>query len=98
MLVNSQENYAGLRSKPFFGGLVSYFSSGPIVAMVWEGKDSIKVGRKMVDDIRESSSVHYARNVIDGSDSSDGAREEILFWFTSDEVSNYSRAVDTIAY
>lgn len=95
----AEENYAGLKSKPFFPGLVKYFSSGPVVVMVWEGKDAITTGRKMVDEIRYSSSVHYGRNVIDGSDSVDGAKKEIAFWFLDPaEISDYNRAVDSIAY
>ena len=46
----------------------------------------------------QSRSVHYARNVIDGSDSVDGARDEIQFWFSPSELSDYTRAIDSIAY
>ena len=67
--------------------------------MVWEGKDAITTGRKMVDELRYKHSVHYARNVIDGSDSEAGAASEIKFWFLDPaEVSDYERAVDSIAY
>lgn len=41
-------HYADLSSKPFFAGLVKFFSSGPIVCMCWEGKDIIKQGRQML--------------------------------------------------
>lgn len=37
-------HYADLSTKPFFAGLVKFFSSGPIVCMCWEGKDVIKQG------------------------------------------------------
>jgi nucleoside-diphosphate kinase len=33
-----EQHYADLSSKPFFNGLVKYMASGPVVAMVWEGK------------------------------------------------------------
>mmetsp|Transcript_2660 Transcript_2660/g.3957 ORF Transcript_2660/g.3957 Transcript_2660/m.3957 type:complete len:197 (+) Transcript_2660:18-608(+) len=94
----AEQNYDGLRSKPFFPGLVAYFSSGPVVALCFEGADAIATGRKMVDEIRYAKSVHYARNVIDGSDSVDGARDEIQFWFSPSELSDYTRAIDSIAY
>ena len=42
-LAFAQEHYYDLRNKPFYPGLTRYFSSGPIVAMVWEGKNVIKV-------------------------------------------------------
>ena len=41
------EHYADLKKKPFFPGLVKFFSSGPIVCMCWEGKDIIKQGRQV---------------------------------------------------
>lgn len=41
-------HYEDLSSKPFFEGLVKFFSSGPIVCMCWEGKDVIKQGRQML--------------------------------------------------
>lgn len=47
---------ADLSKKPFFPGLVNYFSSGPIVAMVWEGPDVILTGRKMLGATNPNSS------------------------------------------
>ncbi|KAL9007562.1 MAG: hypothetical protein Q9173_007198 [Seirophora scorigena] len=40
-----EEHYKDLSDKPFFKGLVTYMLSGPIVAMVWEGRDAVKTGR-----------------------------------------------------
>ena len=45
-----------LSKKPFFGGLVDYFASGPIVAMVWEGPEVILTGRKMLGATNPNSS------------------------------------------
>ncbi|EWM29213.1 nucleoside diphosphate kinase a [Nannochloropsis gaditana] len=42
------EHYQDLADKPFFGGLVAYMSSGPVIAMVWEGLNAVKEGRKML--------------------------------------------------
>ncbi|KAF2914841.1 hypothetical protein DAI22_10g193700 [Oryza sativa Japonica Group] len=44
----AEKHYADLSSKPFFGGLVEYIVSGPVVAMVWEGKQVVSTGRKLV--------------------------------------------------
>lgn len=38
---------ADLAGKPFFAGLIKYMLSGPICAMVWEGKEVVKTGRGM---------------------------------------------------
>ena len=42
-----ERHYESLKSKPFFPKLMAYMSSGPVVAMAWEGKDAVATGRKM---------------------------------------------------
>ncbi|KAL0339329.1 UNVERIFIED_CONTAM: Nucleoside diphosphate kinase [Sesamum angustifolium] len=44
----AERHYADLSAKPFFNGLVEYIISGPIVAMVWEGKNVVTTGRKII--------------------------------------------------
>ena len=44
----AEKHYSDLSSKPFFGGLTSFLSSGPVVAMCWQGKDAVKTGRKLI--------------------------------------------------
>lgn len=44
----AKEHYADLSSKPFFGSLVEYIISAPVVAMVWEGKGAVKTGRTII--------------------------------------------------
>ena len=97
-LEQAQDNYAGLKHLPFFPGLCSYFASGPIVCMCWEGKDVIKTGRGMVDEVRAVYAADRGRNCIDGSDSVEGAAEELGRWFTHEDMSNYTRAVDAKIY
>ena len=43
-----ETHYEDLKSKKFFPGLISYMCSGPVVAMVWEGKNATTEGRKML--------------------------------------------------
>jgi nucleoside-diphosphate kinase len=43
-----ETHYADLKGKPFFPGLVAYMASGPICAMVWEGRDAVKTGRVLL--------------------------------------------------
>jgi nucleoside diphosphate kinase len=40
-----EKHYADLSEKPFFPGLIAYMGSGPVCAMVWEGRDAVKTGR-----------------------------------------------------
>ncbi|XP_034151460.1 nucleoside diphosphate kinase 3 isoform X2 [Esox lucius] len=91
-----REHYWDLQDKPFFKGLVRYMSSGPIVAMVWQGLDVVKTSRRMLGEtnpadslpgtIRGDYCVEVARNVIHGSDSVESAQREISLWFRQDEL------------
>lgn len=52
----AEKHYADLSSKPFFQGLVEYIISGPVVAMVWEGKNVVTTGRKIIGATNPSDS------------------------------------------
>ncbi|CAI5709687.1 unnamed protein product [Hyaloperonospora brassicae] len=101
----AKAHYADLSERPFFPGLVDYFTSGPIVCMVWEGTDVILTGRKILGatnpnqaapgTLRGDNCISTGRNLVHGSDSPDSAKHEISMWFTPAEVSNYDRALDT---
>jgi len=90
-----------LSKKPFFPGLVKYFSSGPVVAMVWEGKGVIKGGRRLVGatnpndaedgSLRGDYCIEVGRNIVHGSDGPDSAQDEISLWFTPNEVVSWNR-------
>ncbi|CAH9097191.1 unnamed protein product [Cuscuta epithymum] len=87
----AESHYADLSAKPFFNGLCEYIVSGPVVAMVWEGKGAVATGRVMIGatnpsqsspgSIRGDFAVDIGRNVIHGSDSVESARKEIALWF-----------------
>merc|ERR1712241_1361847 len=86
-----KKHYADLSSKPFFAGLVKYMASGPVFAMVWEGKDVVKNGRVMLGatnpkdslpgTIRGDFCIDVGRNICHGSDSVESAEKEIKLWF-----------------
>ncbi|GAB5029692.1 nucleoside diphosphate kinase [Nannochloropsis oceanica] len=85
------EHYQDLADKPFFAGLVTYMSSGPVIAMVWEGLNAVKEGRKMLGATKPSDSapgtirgdfaLDVGRNICHGSDSVESAQREIGLWF-----------------
>uniref|UniRef100_A0A672K8G3 nucleoside-diphosphate kinase n=1 Tax=Sinocyclocheilus grahami TaxID=75366 RepID=A0A672K8G3_SINGR len=52
-----RQHYRDLREKPFYGGLIKYMSSGPIVAMVWQGLDVVKTARKMLGETNPADSL-----------------------------------------
>ena len=90
------EHYAELSSKPFFGSLVDYFSSGPIVAMAWQGLGVIDGARKLLGatnpadaapgTIRFDHAVSISRNLVHASDSVASAHRELAHWFTSSDL------------
>ncbi|KAL9028025.1 MAG: hypothetical protein Q9196_003546 [Gyalolechia fulgens] len=97
-----EEHYKDLSDKPFFKGLVTYMLSGPIVAMVWEGRDAVKTGRTLLGatnplqsapgTIRGDYAIDVGRNVCHGSDSVETAKNEIALWFGKGEVIEYKNA------
>lgn len=103
----AQAHYADLSSKPFYGGLCKFFSSGPIVCMCWEGKDIIKQGRQMLGEtqplaskpgsIRGDYSIDLGRNICHGSDSPEAAEHELAMWFP-EGVCDYGKTIDSSVY
>lgn len=99
-----KEHYADLSSKPFFNGLVKYMASGPLVPMVWEGKNVVKTGRKMLGEtdpfnslpgtIRGDYAVEVGRNICHGSDAVESAQKEIALWFTKEELVAWAPSQD----
>merc|ERR1719491_565574 len=86
-----EEHYADLAGKGFFAGLIQYMTSGPVCAMVWEGKDAVKAGRKLLGATKPSDSdcgtirgdfcIEVGRNICHGSDAVKSAQKEIAHWF-----------------
>eukprot|EP00250_Pteridium_aquilinum_P002637 c12861_g1_i1 orf=57-758(+) len=96
----AEQHYDDLKARPFFNGLCDFLSSGPVVAMVWEGQGVIKYGRKMIGatsphnsepgTIRGDLAISVGRNIIHGSDGPETAKAEIALWFKADELVKYT--------
>ena len=96
----AQKHYAVHKERPFFNDLVNFISSGPVVAMVWEGEGVISSARKMIGStkpleaepgtIRGDLAVNIGRNIIHGSDGYDTASSEINLWFNKDEICEWN--------
>jgi len=92
----AERHYAEHMGKPFFEPLVAFITSGPVVAMVWEGREAIKVARTMMGvtdpveaapgTIRGDLALSKEENVVHGSDGPDSAAREIGLFFTEDEL------------
>ena len=85
------EHYAEHRERPFFGELVEFITSGPIVALVFEGESAIKAARQVIGatnpleaapgSIRGDFAIEVGQNMVHGSDSLEsGLREAALFF------------------
>lgn len=100
----AEKHYEEHRDKPFFGELVSFITSGPVFAMVWEGQGAIAVVRQMMGKtnpqeaapgtIRGDLALSIGMNVVHGSDSPESAAREIALWFGGETPLKYERSMD----
>jgi nucleoside-diphosphate kinase len=100
----AESHYAEHREKSFFGELVDFITSGPVVAMVVEGEGAIAQLRRLcgatkVEDaapgtIRGDFAMHTGLNVIHASDSPDSAEREIGLYFSPSEILPWKDPVD----
>jgi len=89
-------HYAEHKGKPFYDGLVNYITSGPVVAMVWQGDDCVTLVRKLIGStspaeahpgtIRGDFCSHTQHNIIHASDSDESAAREIELFFRDSEI------------
>ncbi|KAL0329945.1 UNVERIFIED_CONTAM: Nucleoside diphosphate kinase, chloroplastic, partial [Sesamum radiatum] len=104
----AEKHYHDLKERPFFNGLCDFLSSGPVVAMVWEGEGVIKYGRKLIGatdpqksepgTIRGDLAVVVGRNIIHGSDGPETAKDEINLWFKPEELVSYTSNAEKWVY
>ena len=97
----AESYYAEHKGKPFYEPLMSYITSGPVVAMVLEGDGAVAIVRKMMGKtnsaeaepgtIRGDYALTIGPNVIHGSDSPESAKREIGFFFKPEELHEYKR-------
>jgi nucleoside-diphosphate kinase len=104
----AEEHYAEHKGKGFFEDLVSFITSGPVIAMVWEGKNAVQVVRKMLGStdpqealpgtVRGDYGLFTGNNIIHGSDSLESAAREISLFFAEKEIITYKRDMDIWVY
>jgi nucleoside-diphosphate kinase len=88
--------YAVHKARPFFAGLVTFMTSGPVVVQVLEGEDAVAANRRIMGatnpanadpgTIRREFAEDIEANSVHGSDSAENAATEIAFFFTPDEI------------
>jgi nucleoside-diphosphate kinase len=96
----AEKHYESLNDKPFFKGLIDFITSGPVVAMVWEGDGVVAAARKVIGatnplsaepgTIRGDLAANVGRNVIHGSDAIETAQREVALWFAEGELCSWT--------
>jgi nucleoside-diphosphate kinase len=87
----AKQHYAEHEGKPFFGELVEFITSGPIVAMVLEGEEAIRAARQVIGatnpleaapgSIRGDYAIAVGQNMVHGSDAPESGRREAALFF-----------------
>jgi len=96
----AEKHYAVHKGKSFYDSLLSFLTSGPTVAMVWEGREAVTVARTLMGatdgtkappaTIRGDFALSVQNNLVHGSDSPENAALEIALWFRPEELVNYT--------
>lgn len=100
----AETHYAIHKGKPFYDGLISYITSAPVMAMVWEGPQAVAAVRQTMGatkpveaapgTIRHDFALEVGRNLTHASDSVENGAKEVELWFKKSELVDWKREVD----
>ena len=100
----AETHYAIHKGKPFYDGLITYITSAPVMAMVWEGPNAIAAIRQTMGatkpteaapgSVRHDFGLEVGRNLTHASDSVENGEAEVSLWFTNDELVSWDRDID----
>jgi nucleoside-diphosphate kinase len=101
-------HYAIHKGKPFYDGLISYITSAPVMAMVWEGPNAVAAIRQTMGatrpteaapgSLRHDFALEVGRNLTHASDTVENGASEVNLWFRQEELVNWTREVDRWAF
>jgi nucleoside-diphosphate kinase len=96
----AEKHYAVHKGKPFYESLLKFITSGPTVAMVWEGNQAVSVARNLMGatdgtkappaTLRGDFALSVQNNLVHGSDSVENAAAEVTLWFAPEELVNFT--------
>lgn len=96
----AEKHYGVHKGKPFYDSLLSFLTSGPTVAMVWEGREAVAACRGIMGltdgvkappgTVRGDFALSVQNNLVHGSDSAENAAIEIALWFKAEELVDWS--------
>jgi nucleoside-diphosphate kinase len=100
----AEKHYAVHRERPFFGSLVNYIISSPVVVIALEGTNAVAAARQTIGatkpaeaaagTIRGDFALEIGRNLVHGSDSVENGQIEVANFFTEEELVSWPRAAD----
>ncbi|MGA7194598.1 MAG: nucleoside-diphosphate kinase [Anaerolineales bacterium] len=100
----AETHYAIHKGKPFYDGLISYITSAPVMAMVWEGPNAVAAVRQTMGatrpteaapgTLRHDFALEVGRNLTHASDEPANADKEVALWFKKEELVDWKRDVD----
>ncbi len=103
-----EDHYSHHKDKPFFDGLKKFMAQSPVVAMVFEGLEAVKIVRMLcgatsgreadIGTIRGDFSMSTQANIVHASDSPESAEKEIWRFFNADEIFDYRKIDFSVVY
>lgn len=100
----AETHYAVHQGKPFYDGLISYITSAPVMAMVWEGPNAVSAVRQTMGatrpteaapgSLRHDFALEVGRNLTHASDTVENGEKEAALWFQPQDLVSWERAVD----
>jgi nucleoside-diphosphate kinase len=101
----ANKHYAVHKERPFFAGLVSYITSGPVLVMALEGKNAVTAARTTIGatkaheaaagTIRGDFAIDIGRNLVHGSDSPENGQAEVANFFREEELVSWTPTVNS---
>ena len=100
----AETHYGIHKGKPFYDGLISYITSAPVMAMVWEGPQAVAAVRQTMGatkpveaapgTLRHDFALEVGRNLTHASDTVENGAKEVALWFKQEDLVDWSREVD----
>jgi nucleoside-diphosphate kinase len=100
----AETHYSIHKGKTFYPGLIKYITSGPVLAMVWEGPNAVSAIRQTMGStrpteaapgsIRHDFALEVSRNLTHASDTPENGIKEVAIWFSPSELVRWDRDID----
>lgn len=104
----AKAHYAVHEGKPFYDSLITFITSSPVMALVWEGPDAIAAIRQTVGKtrgteaapgtIRHDFAIQAQFNLVHASDSVENGQAEVALWFKPEELVSWKRVTEDWMY